>query len=226
MNTLRAAMLLAQKDLRIERRGRQTLGLVIVLGVLIVVVLAMALGSGGAGPGAGATAILWVAYLFGGTLCFEKTMAVERQDDAMAALLLAPIDRGAVFAGKLLANLALMFALAAVITPVGVVLFHFDLSPAPLRFIAITALGMVGFAAIGTLFAAAAASSRLQGGFLPVVVLPLTLPVVLISTRLMLAAFDPAHASADAFTGLSVLVAFDVIFLAAGWLAFDLLIEP
>ncbi|MCC6676425.1 MAG: heme exporter protein CcmB [Phycisphaerales bacterium] len=225
MNTLRASLLLAAKDLRIERRGYQTLGLVIVLGVLIVVVLAMALGTGGAGPGPGAAAILWVAYLFGGTLCFEKTMAVERQDDALAGLLLAPIERGAVFAGKLLANLTLMFCLAAVITPVGILLFHFDLSAAPVRYALITTLGMIGFAAIGTLFAAAAASSRLQGGLLAMLVFPLTLPVVLTSTQLMLATFDPARAQSGA-AGLSILVAFDVIFLAASWLAFDLLIEP
>jgi len=225
MNTIRAALLLAAKDLRIERRNRQTLGLVLVLGLLIVVVLAVALGSGGAGPGPSGAAVLWVAYLFGGTLCFEKTMAVERQDDAMAALLLAPIDRGAVFGGKLLANLGLMFALAAVITPAGVLLFHFDLSAAPLRFALITALGMIGFAAVGTLFAAAVASSRLQGGLLAMLVFPLTLPVVLTSSRLMGSAFDPSRPGPEG-GGIAILVAFDAIFLAASWLAFELLVEP
>lgn len=225
MNTVRAALLLAAKDLRIERRGRHTLGLMVVLGLLIVVVLSVALGSGGAGPGTGAAAILWVAYLFAGVLCFEKTMAVEQHDDALAGLLLAPIDRGAVFAGKLLANLVLMLCLAAVITPAGVVLFHFDLSAAPLRFAAITALGLTGFAAIGTLFSAAVGSSRFRGGLLPLLVFPLTLPVVLTSTQLMLAAFGPDRAAGGS-GGLSILVAFDVIFLVASWLAFELLIEP
>jgi hypothetical protein len=90
MNQARQILLLVGKDLRIEARSRQTIGLVIVLGILIVVVLALGLGPGPGAKGASATAILWVAYLFGGVLCFEKTMAVERHDDALAGLLLAP----------------------------------------------------------------------------------------------------------------------------------------
>ena len=129
-STLRKVALLVGKDLRIEARSRQTLGLVIMLGVLIIVVLGMGLGRKDA-PAFGAAAVLWVAYLFGGTLCFEKTMAVERQDGALTGLLAAPIDRGIVFAGKLVTNLLLMFTLAIVVTPVAILLFGFDLSAAP-----------------------------------------------------------------------------------------------
>lgn len=223
MNTARTALLLASKDLRIEARGMQTIGLVVVLGVLIVVVLALGLGPGKGAGGVGATAILWVAYLFGGVLCFEKTMAVERYDDAMAGLLLAPIARGAIFAGKLLANLLLMLALALVVTPVGIVLFSFDLSAAPLAFVQIMVLSLVGFAAIGTLFSAAVSSTRLRGGLLAVLVFPLSLPLVLTSTQLLLGAFGEGRSPG---AGLSILVAFDVVFLVASWLAFDVVLEP
>ena len=88
---VRQFSLLVSKDLRIEARGRQTLGLVIVLGLLVITVLGMGLGTGGTFAGFGATAVLWVAYLFSGVLCFEKTMAIERNDGVMAALLMGLI---------------------------------------------------------------------------------------------------------------------------------------
>ena len=110
LQTMRQILWLTAKDARIESRSRQTIGLVIVLGILIVVVLGLGLPPGQR-SGIAATGILWVAYLFGGVLCFEKTMSVERNDDVLAGLLLAPIDRAAIFAGKLLSNLLLMAAL-------------------------------------------------------------------------------------------------------------------
>ncbi|MHC4106858.1 MAG: heme exporter protein CcmB [Planctomycetota bacterium] len=216
--------LLVSKDLRIEARGRQTLGLVVVLGVLIIVVLGMGLGAGRPVSGFGATAILWVAYLFGGVLCFEKTMAVERHDDALAGLLIAPVDRGVIYVAKLLTNLILMFALAIVITPVAIVLFRFDLSAHPLGFATVMLLGMTGFAAIGTLFAAAVSSTRLQGGLLALLVFPLSLPVVIISTQMMRALFERNQPLNE--MGLATLLAFDVIFLVVSWLVFELVLEP
>jgi heme exporter protein B len=216
--------MLVAKDLRIEARARQSIGLVIVLGVLIIVVLGMGLGAGRPVTGFAATTILWVAYLFAGVLCFEKTMAVERQDDALAGLLMAPIDRGVIYAAKLLANLVLMLALAAVITPIAIVLFRFDLSSHPIPFAAVIALGMIGFAAIGTLFAAAVSSTRLQGGLLAMLVFPLTLPVVIVSTQLMRRLFETGESLSG--LGMTTLIAFDLVVLAVGWIVFELVLEP
>ena len=224
ISVLRKIALLTAKDLRIEARSRQTLGLVIVLGVLIIVVLGLGLGMQGHAAGYGATAVLWVAYVFGGVLCFEKTMAVERQDGALAALLAAPVDRGIIFAGKLLSNLVLIFALAAVVTPAAIVLFDFDLSAAPGSFAIVTGLSMLGFASVGTLFAGATSSSRLQGGLLAMLVFPICLPVVIASTRMLVAIFrDGKPLGGDS---LGVLIAFDVVYLVVSWLAFERLLEP
>lgn len=224
IRTLRQIALLTAKDLRIEARTRQTIGLVVVLGILIIVVLGLGFADRAGSAGAAATAILWVAYLFGGVLCFEKTMAVERNDGALAALLAAPIDRAVIFAGKLLSNLILILALAAVVTPVAIVLFDFDLSAAPGGFIAVTTLSMLGFAAVGTLFAAVASSSRLQGGLLAVMVFPICLPLVITSTQTLIALFrDGKPLSAHA---VGLLVAFDAVYLVVSWLTFERILEP
>jgi heme exporter protein B len=170
MNVTRQILTLVAKDLRIEGRTRQTLGLVVVLGILIVSVLGLGLNMTSTTAALGTPAILWVAYLFAGVLCFEKTMAVERQDGALAGLLMAPVDRGVIYASKLISNLILMLAVAFVITPIGILFFGFNLSPpelglaAPLGFIWIMALSMLGLAAVGTLFSAIVSSTRLQGG--------------------------------------------------------------
>jgi heme exporter protein B len=222
--------LLVAKDLRIEARGRQTIAIVLVLGVLIIVVLGIGFGAGAPGSvgspitGFEATAILWVAYLFGGVLCFEKTMDVERRDEALAGLLMTPVDRGVIFAAKLTTNLLLMTGLAVVITPIAVMLFRFDLSAHPLGFVLILSLGMIGFAAIGTLFAAAASSTRLQGGLLAMLVFPLCLPVVIVSTQMMRDLFQDGGQLNTA--GVAILAGFDIMALTVGWLVFELVLEP
>ena len=215
---------LVAKDLRIEARNRQTIGLVVVLGILIVTVLGLGLGTQNNVSGFSATAVLWVAYLFSGVLCFEKTMAVERNDSVLAALLMAPIDRGVIYLAKLLSNLVLILAVAAVVTPAGVLFFGFDLSAAPGTFTGVMALSILGFAAIGTLFAAMVSSSRLAGGLLAMMVFPITLPLVLISTQLMMRAFRDGQPPSGGAIG--VLVAFDLIFLVVSWLVFEWVLEP
>ena len=215
---------LVAKDLRIEARNRQTIGLVAVLGILIVTVLGLGLGTQSNVSAFSATAVLWVAYLFAGVLCFEKTFAVERNDSVLAALLMAPIDRGVIYIAKLLSNLVLIVLVAAVVTPAGVLFFGFDLSSAPLTFAGVMALSIVGFAAVGTLFSAMISSSRLQGGFLAMMIFPITLPLVLVSTQLMMRTFrDNLPVSGSA---IGVLVAFDLIFLTVSWLVFEWILEP
>jgi heme exporter protein B len=213
---------LVAKDLRIEARSRQTLGLVTVLAVLIIVVLG--LGLGGRAAAFDATAVLWVAYLFAGVLCFEKTMSVERHDGALAALMMAPMDRGVIYLAKLVSNLLLMFAIAAVVTPAGILFFNFDLSAAPGQFAIVMATAMVGFAAVGTLFASVASSSRLQGGLLAMMIFPITLPLVIASTQMLIHLFRDGIAIGG--LGLGVLIAFDAIFLTVSWLVFDWVLEP
>jgi len=216
---------LVEKDLRIEGRTRQTLGIVLVLGILITSVLGLGLSSQPQLAALGAPAILWVAYLFSGVLCFEKTMAVERQEGALAGLLLAPIDRSVIFAAKLFTNLLLMLGTAAVITAVGLLFFNFSLAAAPLGFVLVIAISMLGFAALGTLLSALASSTRLQGGFLAMLLFPLILPLVIASTVQINAMFRPGATGADT-GGLAILGAFDLIFLVTSWIVFELVLEP
>lgn len=219
---LRILALLVGKDLRIEARTRQTLGLVLVLGVLIVVVLGLGLGTNL--KGYQSTSILWVAYLFSGVICFEKTMSVERNDGVLAALLGAPVDAGILYLAKLCSNLILMAATTVVITMASVLFLNFDLSVAPFSFILVMFLSMVGFAAVGTLFAAVVSSTRLAGGLLAVLVFPISLPLVITSTQILVHRFrDNTALEAGS---LGILFAFDAIFIAVSWAVYELVLEP
>ena len=137
---------------------------------------------------------------------------------------MAPIDRGVIYLAKLASNLALIVAVAAVVTPAGVLFFGFDLSAAPGTFAGVMALSILGFAAVGTLFAAMVSSTRLQGGLLAMMIFPIALPLVLCSTQLLMKTFRDGVAPAASAVG--VLVAFDVIFLVVSWLVFECVLEP
>jgi len=117
-----------------------------------------------------------------------------------------------------------MAAVAAIVTPAGVLFFGFDLSAAPGAFVSVMVLSIIGFAAVGTLFSAVVSSTRLQGGLLAMMVFPITLPLVVASTQLMLKAFRDAQPVSAG--GLGILAAFDVIFLVVSWLVFEWVLEP
>jgi len=215
---------LIAKDLRIEARGRQTIGLVLVLGVLIVVVLGLGLGPQQLASSQVAPAVLWVAYLFAGVLCFEKTMAIDRHYGALAALMLSPVDRGLIYLAKLLSNLILILLICAVITPVAVLLFGFDLSAAPSQFALVMLLSLIGFAAVGTLFSFAFSSTRLQGGLLAMAIFPITLPLIIASTQMLGRLFREGQSVTGG--AMLVLVAFAVVYLVVSWIVFELVLEP
>ncbi len=232
--TLGTIVRLVGKDVRVQARARHAIALVMVLGLLIVVVLGLGLGQDRRITGLAPLASLWIAYLFGGVLAFEKTMDLEHHDDALAALLLAPIDRGAIYLSKLLTNLVLMAALVLVITPCALVLFRYELAAVGAEGVArsiagpfalIIGLGMLGFAALGTLFSAATSSTRLQGGLLPLLVFPLSLPLIIMTTQMMRRLTEDPDAGVHGL-GLISLAAVDVVFVVMGWLIFEFLLEP
>ena len=125
----------------------------------------------GAAPG-----VLWVAIAFSGTLALARTFERERQSETLRALLLAPIERGAVYLGKLSALLVLLFALEAVLVPIVALLFNAPLDHAPWLLVALLATGTVGFAAVGTLFAAMLVRTRSRDVLLPVILYPIAIP--------------------------------------------------
>ena len=215
---MRGAGAILLKDLRIEWRTRESLASVFVLGVLLLVVFTVAHDPEPEAAPALAPAVLWVAFVFTGLLGVQRGFLLERENDCMSGLLSAPIDPAAIYAGKLLANVVLLGVTQAVVVPLVGLFLHVDLWGVLPGLVAVLGLGNVGFASLATLFAAVATRTRAREVMLPLLLLPLLVPLLIgavTATRAVLA--GGLGAARD---GIAVLVAFDVVFVVAGWLLF------
>jgi len=193
----------------------------IVLVVLILLTFTFALDPEGAR--AAAPAVLWVTLIFAGLLAVQRTFLVERESGAWYGLLLGPVDRGAIFVAKLVANLVVLAIADVVLTSLLVLVLGTGMPTAPLELAFVNALGLIGFSALATLFAAISVRLRARELLLPLLVLPLLVPVVICAveaSRIVLAGGDASAAAA----WLRVLATFDVIVTVAGWMLFEQLV--
>jgi heme exporter protein B len=212
------------KDLLIELRTREIFASLLLLGILILLVLSFAFDPTSEMRVAAAPGVLWVAVVFAGTLGMNRSLLHEREHDCMHGLLLAPIDRGTIFLAKTTANFLFMLAAQVLLVPTFVFFFNFDLTVTFVRLAPVLLLGTLGFAAIGTLFAAVSLRTRSREIVLPLVMLPLATPMLIASIESS-SALLAGQAVATISHYLRLLVAFDVVFLVVGWLAFEYAIE-
>ena len=213
MSLLRSAWLIAKKDLLIEARSRELLSTTLFLAIACVLVFSFAFVREGRVMEGAAAGILWVAVIFSGTLALGRTFERERQSETLRALVLAPVERAAVYLGKLIALIVLMAAVEIVVVPVIGLFFRAPLGQAPLMLIALLGFGTIGFAAVGTLFSAMLARTRSRDVLLPILLYPMTVPIVIGGVMGTSAIFDPEPDLARAQMLLSMLVFFDAVFV-------------
>jgi heme exporter protein B len=220
---LRQAGAVAGKDLLIEVRGRYALGTVLPFAATLLIAFGLSLGPGRTLLQQTAPGVLWLALLFASVLSFRRSFEAEGEDGALEGLLLAPIDKAAVFLGKAIAVALQLLVLEAIVIVLVAALFGLSIGGDPLVLAAAFALGTVGLAAVGSLFGVLAESPRAREAIFPLLVLPLATPVLLAGVKATSLAVDGLGAQAGSWLGL--LVAFDVVFLAAGTLVFEHLME-
>ncbi len=210
------------KDLATELRTRESLSAMLVFSLLVLIIFNFAFELKGVdlttlGPG-----VLWVAFSFSGILGLGRSFATERDKGSLAGMLLAPVDRGAIFLGKALANLIFISAVEALTLPLFVILFNVSLQPFPL--LAFIALGTVGFAAVGTLLAAIASSTRLREVMLPVLLFPVLVPLLVAAVKITGGALE-ARPFDDYASWFNLLLAYDVVFIVVAFLTFEFVVE-
>jgi len=208
------------KDLLIELRTKETLASLLMLGLLILLILSFAFDPTSELRQAAAPGVLWVAVIFAGVLGINRSLLHERENDCLHGLLLAPIDRGTIYLAKTIANFLFMIAADLIVVPAFIFFFNLPLWTTVVRLVPVLFLGLLGFAAIGTLFAAISLRTRAREVMLPLLILPLASPLVIASVQAsgVLLNDNPLHTVAH---WLNLLVAFDVVFLVVGWLAFE-----
>ena len=213
---------IAAKDLRVEVRGRYAVGLIVPFAGTLLVAFGLSLGPGRTLLQQTAPGLLWLALLFASVLAFRRSYESEGEDGALEGLLLAPIDKAAVFLGKAAAVAVQLWALSLVITLLVAGLFGLSLGRRPGLLAAAFVLGTIGLAAIGSLFGVLSESSRAREAVLPLLVLPLATPVLLAGVK---ATSMAAAGSGGAGSWLGLLAAFDAVFVAVGTLVFEFLLE-
>ena len=217
----RVAWLVMRKDLTVEARSRELLLTTLFFAVSTVLVFAFGFVRDGRAVEDAAAGILWIAIAFAGTLALGRTFERERYHDVLHALLLAPVDRPAIYVGKLLGIVALMTTVELVVVPLVALLFQAGLFRYPLHVAALLGLGTTGFAAVGTLFAAMLVRARSRDVLLPVLLYPVTIPVIIAGVRGTAALLQPEADLAMAGAWIGMLVFFDVVFITLSLWTFE-----
>jgi heme exporter protein B len=214
----------AWKDLVIERRSKETLNALLFFSLALLFVFQFALGPDRERLASVLPGLLWLGFILSGVLGLGRAFLVERENDCWEALLLTPGDKSAIYLGKLVSSLALMTVVEALVLGLFVVFFDVDLAPALPGLALVIALGTVGIAAVGTLFAAMTAQVRARELLFPVLLLPVLVPVLLgtVEATEALLLREPLTAVSH---WLKLLVAADVVYLAVGLLTFDVILE-
>ena len=215
---LRIAWLVMRKDLRVETRSWELLSTTLFFAVSSVVVFAFAFVRQGRAIEGAAAGILWIAIAFSGTLALGRAFERERYQDALRGLLMAPVERSAIYLGKLLGIVLLLAAVEVVV--VLAIGFAFQ-SQAPIFrhpffLTALLAAGTIGFAAVGTLFAAMLLRTRSRGVLLPILLYPMTVPVLIAGVGGTVALMQTEPNLDQARFWLSLIGFFDAVFSDPG----------
>ncbi len=213
MSVLAAAWLIAKKDLVVEARSRELAYTTVFFAVACVLIFAFSFVREGRVIEGVPAGILWVTVTFSGTLALTRVFERERQGETLRALLLSPVERAAVYLGKLLGLVLLMLGVEVIIVPLVGFLFDAPLSRAPWLLAGLLVTGTIGLASVGTLFAAMLVRAHSRDVLLPVLLYPIAVPVVIagaVGTGAIFAV-EPDLALAQAW--LAMLVFFDAVFL-------------
>jgi len=210
------------KDVQAEFRSRELLSAMLVFSLLVILIFNFALELDVRTRATIASGVLWVTFAFAGTLGLNRSMAIEKDRGCLDGLLLAPVDRSALFFGKAVGNLVFMALVELIVLPVFSVLYNMNLFHPGLLLVVL--LGSVGYVAVGTLLSTMAVHARTRDVLLPILLFPVTIPVLLAAVKAS-NGFLQALEMADILPWLNLLIVYDVIFIAVAFMVFDYVVE-
>ncbi len=221
-NYLRAIFAVAWKDLAAEMRSKELLSAMLVFALLVIMIFNFALELDVSTRNSVTAGVLWVTFAFAGTLGLNRSMAIEKDRGCLDGLLLAPVDRSAIYFGKAISNLSFMLIVEAIVLPVYSVLYNTNLFKPGLLLVIL--LGSVGYTAVGTLLSAMSVQTRTRDVMLPILLFPIILPILIAAVRasggyLQDLPFD------QILPWLNLLIVYDVIFTAMSFMVFDYVVE-
>jgi heme exporter protein B len=221
---LRAIGAVVWKDLSAELRSRELISAMLVFALLVILIFNFALDLDPATRRQSTitSGVLWVIFVFAGTLGLNRSMAIEKDRGCMDGLLLAPVDRSAIYFGKALGNLVFMLMVEVIVLPIYSLLYNVNLFNPGLLLVIL--LGSIGYVAVGTLLAAMAVQARTRDILLPILLFPVVLPVILAAVKASTGFLDGIDMN-EIWPWLNLLIAFDIIFSAVAFMVFDYVVE-
>lgn len=169
-------------------------------------------------------AVLWITFLFSGSIGLSRSYSLEKESEAMKGILLAPVDRSLIYLGKFMSNLIFLLIVELITLPIFIVLFNYEFDMRFFQMIVVIVLGTIGLSTVGTLFSAISLNTRLREVLLPILYFPVIIPVLLNSVRVTSSLLS-GNMLSETYSSLQVLIAFDIIFLSAGLLLYEYIIE-
>ena len=210
------------KDLAAEMRSRELLSSMLVFALLVILIFNFALELDARERANVTSGVLWVTFTFAGTLGLNRSMAVEKDRGCLDGLLLAPVDRSAIYFGKTLGNLIFMLLVEIIVLPVYSLLYNTNLFLPGLLLVIL--LGSIGYVAVGTLLASMAVQTRTRDILLPILLFPVVIPVVIASVKGS-GGFLQGLPLDEILPWINLLVVYDVIFTAVAFMVFDYVVE-
>ena len=218
---LRPILLIAWKDILLEVRTKEIITSILIFALLVVIIFNFAFDPSPALVALVVPGILWVAITFAGVLGFNRSFILEKDRGSLDGLLLCPVSRDVIYLGKLVGTVFFMIVVEALLLPVFAVLYNVSLFLPGLLLIAF--LATLGFAIVGTLFSAMAVNTRSREIMLPLLLLPISVPVLIAAVEATRALLDPSASMPS--TWWQLLLAFDVIFLVISSFLFGTVLE-
>ena len=215
------ALLVLRKDFAIEVKSREILYTTLFFAFSCVLVFSFAFVKEGQPLQDAAAGILWIAIAFAGTLALGRTFERERYGETLRALLLAPAPRPAIYVGKLLGIVVLLAIAELVTVPLVGLMFQAPFLARPVLLAALLLTGTIGFAAVGTLFAAMLVRARTRDVLLPILLYPITVPVMIAGVRGTSALLASPPDEPVAAMWVWLLASFDVVFITLALWTFE-----
>lgn len=220
---LRKVLAVVAKDVAAELRTREMMFSMFIFSLLVILIFNFAFDLRADNVTVLAPGVLWVAISFSGMLGLSRSFILEKDRGALEGLLLTPVDRGAIYLGKVIGNVLFIGVVTLIVLPLFIVFFNQSLAFLP-ALAGVALLGIIGLAGVGTLFSAMAIHTRAREVLLPIMLFPVVVPVIIAAVRLTAAVLDGTPFD-EVQKWLALVVAFDVIFLTASMMLFDFVVE-
>ncbi len=218
----RALWAIVWKDLAAELRSRELLSAMLVFALLVILIFNFALELDASTRSNVTAGVLWATFAFAGTLGLNRSMAMEKDRGCLDGLLLAPVDRSAIYFGKALSNLFFMLIVEVIVLPVYSVLYNLNLFNPGL--LVIILLGSIGYVAVGTLLSSMAVQTRTRDVLLPILLFPVVIPVFIASVKAS-SGFLQGLDMTEIWPWLNLLIVYDLIFTAVAFMVFDYVVD-